>query len=220
MTQAGIDESSIGQLAVTAGSLLLNEPGAAVLESLQAAGHTVSGERVRQLFYDRLGIPQSGLYLPPYEHVFRKRERKGGIWHFPAARHDGATRVESIYSALGFQWSKVPANALFNAANIPGDHLGYMLIFAGTGLQGIASSESENPELAASISLFIRENLDDWVDDFCTSLPMDDTGGYLEALADAVQEAVGLLRAWRAEADESTIPIQDNNTRIRVVEVS
>ncbi|HDZ78402.1 MAG TPA: hypothetical protein ENH39_03735, partial [Gammaproteobacteria bacterium] len=178
-------------------SLLLNEPDYGLQDTLQRAGYSVAGERqVRQLFFDRLGIPQSGLYLPPYEHVFRKRELIDGIWHFPPARYDGALAVEQVYRVLGFQRDEVSVSPLFSGANIPGDHLGLMLVFTGLALQGIAADDDGNMALRAAINSFIQEHLGEWVDVFCESLPLSDTNGYLGALADAVKEASDLLKKW------------------------
>jgi len=207
MAATDMSTAEIGQLAVTAGSLLLNEPDDVLQDVLRCTGYNVTGEgQVRQLFFDRLGIPQSGLYLPPYEHVFRKRELIDGTWHFPPARYDGALAVEQVYQALGFQRDEVSVSPLFSGANIPGDHLGLMLVFTGLALQGIAAGEKENMALITAVIDFVEQHLGGWVDAFCDSLPLDHTGGYLGALADAVQEAVDLLRTWHAGDTAITTP--------------
>ena len=200
--------AEIGQLAATAGSLLLNEPDAVLRDRLQRAGYDGDSERqLRQLFWDRLGIPQSGLYLPPYAHVFRKRQLIDGVWHFPPARHDGGVAVESVYHTVGFQQHKVPASPLCHGTNIPGDHLGFMLVFVGLALQGMVAADEARPDLNGVIRSFIDQHLGDWVDAFCELLPLTDTGGYLEALADATREAIVLLRGWRASDTADTIPV-------------
>lgn len=208
MAATDMSTAEIGQLAATAGSLLLNEPDDGLQDMLQRAGYNLAGEgSIRQLFFDRLGIPQSGLYLPPYEHVFRKRESIDGIWHFPPARHDGALAVEQVYRSLGFQRDEVPVNPLFSGANIPGDHLGLMLVFSGLALQGIAADDENDSAYAIAISDFAGQHLGGWVDVFCDSLPINHTDGYLGALADAVQESVDLLRTWCASDVAITAPI-------------
>lgn len=187
----------IGQLAATAGSLILNEPGDRLLESLQRAGYRPeSKEETRQQFFDRLAIPQSGLYLPPYEHVFRQGEQVDGIWHFPPARHDGALAVERVYRSLGFRHHEVPASPLLSGANIPGDHIGFMLVFCGLALEGIADGHDNLSNSAPAVQQFVAQHLGEWVDAFCKALPLNGTRGYLAALADAIEEAVALLRAW------------------------
>jgi TorA maturation chaperone TorD len=193
----------VGRLAVAAGSLLLNEPDTALQDSLRKAGYHVPAKKpLQQIFYDRLGIPQSGLYLPPYEHVFRKRYRENSTWHFPPARHDGGAQVENIYRSLGFRRLEIPVNPMLKGSHIPGDHLGFMLVFVGSALEGIATGESENAVFVPTISRFVEAHLDGWVEEFCTLLPVGETAGYLEALAGAVQDAVGLVRSCVTQYQE------------------
>lgn len=195
-----IDWIEVGQQVIAAGSLLLNEPDAAFQDLLKQAGYREAEARqLRQLFFDRLGIPQSGLYLPPYEHVFKKRTFSNGIWHFPPARFDGAGEVESIYQEWGFNSNSISTSSLLKSANIPGDHLGFMLTFAGFALQKVTKDPGKNNSFADSLRQFIDRHLDNWVDDFCEVLPLAGKDDYLKALADAQSEAVDLLRSWRAE---------------------
>lgn len=203
MTYTGAEIVEIGQLAVTAGSLLLNEPDEDLQHNLQQSGYASSEQPIRQRFYDRLGIPQSGLYLPTYEHVFRKRSLDDGLWHFPPARHDGGAGVEAIYHAHGFHLSDIITSPLFKGANIPGDHLGFMLIFVGTALQGIGTGEYISEAFSDVISGFISEHLDGWVDSFCKLLSPEEENGYLKAISDAVQESVNMIRIWNANEMEN-----------------
>lgn len=204
MFQTSMPEEEVGRLAVTAGSLLLNEPDPALQDSLQKAGYHVPAEKsLQQIFYDRLGIPQSGLYLPPYEHVFRKGHQENSTWHFPPARHDGAVQVENIYRFLGFRHREIPVNPMLKGPHIPGDHLGFMLVFVGSALEGIATGKNgEDAVFVSTISQFVEDHLDGWVEEFCALLPVGETAGYLEALADAVQDAVGLVRSCVTQYQE------------------
>jgi len=207
MSDKNTEIIEIGQLAVTAGNLLLNEPEEFFQEGLKQSGYTVSQQPVVQQFYDRLGIPQSGLYLPPYEHVFRKGYQADGVYHFPPAHHDGGVDVEAIYSANGFHLNDINTSVLFKGANIPGDHLGFMLVFTGSALQKIGTEKNIDERFVDVIHDFINNHLDDWVDRFCQLLPPENDRGYLKALADAVQEAVDMIRCWHNSELDSMIPI-------------
>lgn len=195
MAPNDLDMAEAGRLVAAAGALLLNEPDDDLSSALQQVGFPAADKKeLQQLFFDRLVIPQSGLYLPPYEHVFRNRKFDGGIWHFPPARFDGGMAVERIYQAAGFQRCNIIANPLLSGANIPADHLGFMLAFGGLALQRIAGHADSNMVFTGAITALIERHLGDWVDEFCNLLPLDDSLGYLEALADSVRDAVELLR--------------------------
>lgn len=171
-------------LILAAAGLLLQEPDEKLLELLHQAGVTIPLAEIRQIFYDRLVMPQSATFLPPFEHVFRQGKRVSGIWHFPPARPDGAVAVEQLYARFGFDPTRLDICPLLRSPHIPGDHLGFLLTFAALLL------EAGETEL---LGRFVQRNLDGWVDTWCRLLPLGDDSGYLQQVADAVEEAIGLL---------------------------
>ncbi len=180
-----------GQLLLTAGSLLLTEPDEKLCAMLRQVGCELSLKQIRQRFYDRLCMPQSGWYLPPYEQVFKKRYRVDNIWHFPAAHYDQAVQVESIYARYAFRHEQLCVHPLLRGV-YPGDHLGFMLVFAGSLLQHPLEDEDWE-RLRPDLYGFAQAHLNDWLEDFCDLLPVGDDSGYLTAVADALREAMTSL---------------------------
>jgi Uncharacterized component of anaerobic dehydrogenases len=175
----------IADLALTAAGLLLIEPDETLHALLQQAGVTVSLAEIRQIFYDRLLMPQSATFLPPFEHVFRQGRLVSGIWHFPPARHDGGAAVSEVYARWGFEPTHLDICPLLRLPHVPADHLGFMLTFAGLLLK--------RPEMNL-LDHFVHRHLDSWVDEWCELLSLGDGSGYLQQLAIALEEAVRLLR--------------------------
>ncbi len=182
------EREEIASLVLTAAGLLLKEPDEALRQLLQQAGVAIPITEVRQIFYDRLVMPQSASFLPPFEHVFRQGRLVSGIWHFPPARHDGGAALTTVYTRCGFNPAQLDISPLLRLPHLPGDHLGFMLTFAGY----LLIRGEENAQ--ALLNRFVRRHLDNWVDDWCKLLPRSDDSGYLQQLANAVEEAVGLMR--------------------------
>lgn len=170
---------------LSAAALLLSEPDLALYRLLQQRGVAASLTEVRQIFYDRLVIPQSSGFLPPFEHVFRQRRLVSGVWHFPPARPDGAVAVERLYARFGFDPRRLMLCPPLRAPQIPADHLGFLLAF------GALLLNLEETEL---LSRFVQRHLDGWVEDWCRLLPVGNASGYVQQVADAVQEGAGLVR--------------------------
>jgi len=180
-------------LACTAGTLLLTEPDHRLLRCLLETTDFQVGtlETLRQAFYDRLCMPQSGLYVPPFEHVFRGGRKANGVWHFPPARADGALEVEAIYREQGFRHTTLNVAPLFRSAHLPGDHIGFMLIFLGWMLR---SRTGYDTALCSLLGRFVARHLDGWIEPFGERLCAGDTTGYLTAVAAAVSESAAELR--------------------------
>lgn len=188
--------------ALAASALLLRAPDERIRAQLQVAG--AARDRplaaLRQSFYDRFCLPQSGLYIPPFEHVFRRGEQRDDRWHFPPARFGGAGAVEAVYARLGFRHTLLDSDPILRAPHLPGDHLGFMLAFVG----GVLESAEQNPtvkhDLAACLDEFVATHLDGWVDAYCGLLQQSDPDGYPAAVAGAVVEALAEIRRAVAES--------------------
>lgn len=182
--------------ALAAGALLLCEPDETVMLQLQAAGHAggLTLADLRQQFYDRFCIPQSGLYVPPFEHVFRLRSRVENRWHFPPARFDGARDVEALYGLFGFSHTRLDVNPLLRGPHLPGDHLGFMLVFAGWALENGEQYLTREPEAAMQLAGFVDQHLDRWVEAYGELLEDSEPEGYPAAVGHAVVEAVADVR--------------------------
>lgn len=196
---ASLDETARGALAAAA--LLLCAPDERVHAQLQAAGLCRAQPLavLRQSFYDRFCIPQSGLYLPPFENVFRQRKQVDGLWHFPHARFDSAGTVEAIYSRFGFDRTQLAADPILRAPHLPADHLGFMLAFAGWVLQGATRELTLASALLPPFVAFAAAHLDTWVDAYCDLVQGTEPCGYPAAVGQAVREAVVALRQVPAE---------------------
>lgn len=182
--------------ALTAATLLLRAPDARIRAQAQAAD-AASGqplEALRQSYYDRFCIPQSGLYIPPFEHVFRRREKLGNRWHFPPARFDGGRAVEAVYARFGFLRVRLDADPILRAPHLPGDHLGFMLAFVGWALQGAERDPAMRPEFVSRLEEFLATHFDGWVEAYCGLLQESEPRGYAAAVGGAVSEAVTKLR--------------------------
>lgn len=201
--------------ALAAAALLLRAPDACIRAQLQAAGSTPvpSLAVLRQSFYDRFCIPQSGLYIPPYEHVFRRRERIAGRWHFPPARYGGADEVEAIYARFGFRPTQLDADPILRAPHLPGDHLGFMLAFVGWTLQTADWNPATRRELAKPLAAFIAAHLDRWLEAYGWLLQESEPHGYAAAVGEAVVEARRTLEDLRRKINE---PKQDQQQERRI----
>ena len=190
--------------ALAASALLLCAPDERVRAQLQASGRAsgCSLAALRQSFYDRFCIPQSGLYIPPYEHVFQRRKRIGGCWHFPPARFDGASAVEAIYGRFGFRHRELDAEPILRAPHLPGDHLGFMLAFVGWVLEGVERRAATPIEVVAHLQGFITNHLDEWVEAYGDLLQRSEPDGYSAAVGEAVCEAMEEARKAVAESTQ------------------
>lgn len=191
------------RLAFTATTLLLRAPDERIRSQLCAAAGTAAVPPLavlRQSFYDRFCIPQSGLYIPPFEHVFRRRDKAGQRWHFPPARHGAAQEVEAVYARFGFWHTALDADPILSAPHLPGDHLGFMLAFVAWVLQGTEREEAMPTELFMQVKKFIASHLDGWVEDYCELLEASEPHGYPAAVGAAVSEAVAEVRQAVAQA--------------------
>lgn len=187
--------------ALAAAALLLRAPDEHIRTQLQAAGTATKQPLavLRQSFYDRFCIPQSGLYIPPFEHVFRRGEKLGERWHFRPARFGGACGVEAVYARFGFRHTQLDADQILRARHLPGDHLGFMLAFVGWAIEGAEQDAAMRRELAAQLEEFIDTHLDGWVEAYCGLLQESEPYSYAAAVGEAVSEAVTGIRRAVAE---------------------
>lgn len=196
----GPDPGATAAALEAAAALLLREPDARTLELVKAwSGEEVDLARARQDFYDVLLIPQSGRFVPPYEHVQRQARRVGPLWTFPPARHDGGDLVERHFRRLGFDRRRLQVHPVLAAPHLPADHIGFVFAFLAFALRAIAAGRA--PEDAAlQFAVFVRRHLDAWVERYAELL--EDRGGvYLRALATAVREAAAAAREAAAALD-------------------
>lgn len=193
---ADVSLGDAARAALAASALLLRAPDACIRAQLQAAAGTPVPPLavLQQSFYDRFCIPQSGLYLPPYEHVFRCRTRIAEHWFFPPARYDGANEVEAYYARFGFRHTQLDVDPILRAPHLPGDHLGFMLAFVGGILERAAQDAAVREALLRPIEAFIATHLDSWADDYCCLLKESGSDIYSAAVGEAVSEALMEVR--------------------------
>ncbi len=171
------------------GLLLLVAPDAATLQALNLDAAKL--QACRQEFYDRLCIPQSGVYLPAYQQVFHRAScNQDGIWHFPPPDYRGGRGVEMMYEQFGFDHHSLPVDPFFQGPQVPGDHLGLMLIFLGW----VWDAPREDPLARKKLSLFVSKFLGDWVDRYLELLPAGRSSPYLDAITQALSEVVAKVR--------------------------
>lgn len=188
-------EPTLDELLAAAAGLLLRPPSPVVLAALErSGGASVDIGTARQDFYDVLCVPASGRYIPPYAHVVvRGRERADGWWQFPAPRHDGGDALASWYRALAFDPLGLDVDPLLRGPQRPLDHLGFVLAFLASAVASRAQTGDVHIADAA-MGNFVTEHLDGWVDRYCELLAGSGST-YLQAVADAVGEAVSATRA-------------------------
>lgn len=193
----------------TAAALLLREPEAPLRESVAIwTGRPPPPlERMRQDFRDVLCVPQSGRFVPPYEHVLRRARREGTMWFFPPARYDGGREVEGEYARLGFDRRRLRVAPVFAAPHLPGDHLGFMFAF-GAFVLGLreAAPEDVRRRLDRVLAAFVRHHLGECVETYAALLEDRGGGDYLAAVADAVREAAAMMRRLRRPAGRRREP--------------
>lgn len=189
-------EPDLSQLLAAAAALVLRPPDAPALEALaESCGIKLDPGRARQDFYDALCVPQSGRYIPPYAHVLAQgRVRDGDWWYFPPPRFDGGDALAPWYEAVGFDLMRLDADPMLKGPHRPLDNVGFILAY----LAGLVASRdgghTDTVTADAIIATFLTEQVGAWLDRFCDLL-----GGsgspYLEAVAEAVQEAAQTTRA-------------------------
>ena len=189
-------EPELSQMLGAAAALLLRPPDAAVLRALaEVTGVELDGDQARQDFYDVLCVPQSGRYIPPYVHVLAcGTVRNGDWWHFPPARFDGGDSLAGWYAAIGFDPMALEADPMLRGPHRPLDQVGFVLAYLAV-LSAKGETDTRSGDGSDSlVSTFMAENLNVWPDRFCNLL-----GGtqspYLQAVAEAVAEAVQTVRA-------------------------
>ncbi len=183
-----------------AAALLLRPPDERVRALVSAwSGETPSLDGMRQDFYDVLCVPQSGRYVPLYEHVVRQARRVGRMWFFPPARHDGGRLVGGYYLRCGFDRRRLEVHPILAAPHLPGDHLGFMLAFVSWLLGARQKAGVRDVEaIDRQLRVFVGRHLDDWVET-CSALLEDRGGAYLAAIASATRDAVRLARGASGE---------------------
>lgn len=200
-------EGAASQIAAAA-ALLLRAPDERTVGLL--AGGPADAEAVaaaRQDYWDVLCIPQSGRFVPPYEHVLRNAYRRDQFWFFPPARYDGGDGVASVYAAFGFEPRKLDIEPVWAVAHLPADHIGFMLAFVAWALGALermpAGEEARvraQAQAQAELARFVAGHLGKWTTLYADLLA-DRGGAFLGQVSRAVREAVELARQASA-ADE------------------
>ncbi|RMD62832.1 MAG: hypothetical protein D6826_06415 [Alphaproteobacteria bacterium] len=148
----------------------------------------------RQDYFEVICIPQSGRFVPPYEHVVRAARRDGEMWFFPPARYDGGDVVAHIFRNFGFERRALDVEPLWAPPHLPADHLGFMLAFVAWGLDGLAKVDDVvHATWSDELAWFVEQHLDGWTEIYADLLA-DRGGTYLGAVADAVWTSVELVR--------------------------
>jgi len=179
-----------------AAALLLRPPDALALAALaESSGINLDPTQARQAFYDVLCVPQSGRYIPPYAHVLAQgRVRDGDWWYFPPPRFDGGDALMSWYEAVGFDPMQLDVDPMLKGPHRPLDNVGFILAYLAGLVASRHNGHTDTVTADAIIATFLAEHVGDWLDRFCDLL-----GGsgspYLEAVAEAVQEAAHATRA-------------------------
>ena len=197
-------EPELSLLLAAAAALLLRPPDSAELAALaETSGIDLDPDQARQDFYDVLCVPQSGRYVPPYAHALAKGTvRDGNWWHFPQPRYDGGDALAPWYTAIGFEPTRLDVDPMLRGPHRPLDQVGFMLAYLAA-LSDIGERDPSSREAVDSLGVgFLEQNVGVWLDRFCNLL-----GGagssYLEAVAEAVDEAVNVARErYPAPVDE------------------
>ena len=188
-------EPKLSQLLAAAAALLLRPPDAVALAALaETCGTDLDPDQARQDFYDVLCMPQSGRYVPPYAHALAKGTvRDGNWWHFPQPRYDGGDALASWYAAIGFEPARLDVDPMLRGPHRPLDQAGFVLAYLAALAEIGERDQSRRSTVDSIAGDFLGQNVGVWLDRFCNLL-----GGagsyYLEAVAEAVEEAVNVAR--------------------------
>jgi len=194
-----------------AAALLLRAPDSVVLNSLVSCDgpQTRSLAVARQDYFDVICIPQSGRFVPPYEHVVRRAQRDGKMWFFPPARYDGGDAVAEVFRNFGFERQTLDVESVWAPPHLPADHLGFMLAFVAWVLDGLACVEDAVRAAGSdALARFVKQHLGRWTGIYADLLT-DQGGAYLSGVADAVRAAVALARQTVVQVPEAGIPVID-----------
>jgi len=190
-------ESELARALAAAAALVLQPPTPEVLVALsECEGESLALDIARQNFYDTLCVPQSGHYIPPYAHVLTAgRARMEGddeLWSFPPPRYDGGDALAPWYEAVSFDPMSLDVDPMLRGPHRPLDHIGFILSYT-AGLVATCDTQVGEEADAAVIATFVDQHLNVWPERFCCLLS-GETSTYLRSVAQAVLEAVDLLR--------------------------
>ena len=191
-----VPDPTLSQMLAAAAAMLLRPPGAGILAALAASdGREIDLAQARQDFYDVLCVPQSGRYISSYAHVLAQgRLWNDDCWNFPPPRFDGGDALARWYEAVGFDPMQLDVDPMLRGPHRSLDQVGFILAY----LAGLVASQetgyADGPTADGVIGTFLAENLGVWLDLFGTLL-RDCGSAYLQAVADAMVEAVGEARA-------------------------
>jgi hypothetical protein len=189
-------EPELAQMLAAAAALLLRPPDARTMAALtECTRGALDPTQAKQDFYDVLCVPQSGRYIPPYAHVLAQgRVRDGDWWHFPPPRFNGGDALALWYEAVSFDPMGLDADPMLQGPHRPLDNVGFILAYLAGLVASRDTGKTDRGTADAIIAAFLAEHVAVWLDRFCDLL-----GGsgspYLDAVAEAVQEAVQATRA-------------------------
>ncbi|HYF79700.1 MAG TPA: molecular chaperone TorD family protein [Symbiobacteriaceae bacterium] len=140
---------------------------------------------VQQEYYDRLFVPMSGRYVPPFESAIRGRTvRKGGRPGYGPLMGPAACEVGAAYAAVGFDPAVLTMYEPIRGLRMP-DFLGFELAFMAFLVKEQAAAEAsgatEQAQRWHSLQRqFLEEHLTGWTADLATLAGEAGPGFYAE----------------------------------------
>jgi putative dimethyl sulfoxide reductase chaperone len=140
---------------------------------------------VRQEYYDRLFVPMSRRYVPPFESAIRGRTaRKGGRPGYGPLMGPAACEVGAAYAAVGFDPAVLTIYEPIRGLRMP-DFLGFELAFMAFLVKeqaaADASGATEQAQRWHSLQRqFLEEHLTGWTADLATLAGEAGPGFYAE----------------------------------------
>jgi len=184
-----ITAEELGQL----GWLLTNAPTEALWELIIQENPSMAAidlEQARQQFYDRMLIPYSAIYIPPFKQVYKKMALDDSIVHFPKPDWQEDKEIANWFRRYGFSIQKLEKDSVLAQANIACDHLGFMLSFCAY-LLHCRTTENETKN---DLKNFVTIHLGIWVDQYLNLQQLESQYHYPVWVAGLVEEGVNQLR--------------------------
>ena len=162
-------------------------------------------ERLRQEYYDCFFVPMSGQYVPPYESAllnYRTGERKP----FGTLNSMEASHVAACYVAVDFHPQALNVFTPLKEIHLP-DHVGFELAFMA--MLCVAEQmawDKENQVEALKWQTFelqfLREHLNQWIENFARALQDHAPGYYAQAARAAEIWVASDLREIEIDANQ------------------
>ena len=147
------------------GWLLTNAPTAALFQlAVQEYPEltNITLLQARQQFYDRMLIPYSAFYVPPYQQVYKDMVLKDSTVHFAKPNWQKDNNIASCYQYYGFSIQALEKEPFLARPNTPSDHLGFMLTFSAY----LLHRSRMEPEIRNALEKFVADNIGLWADQY------------------------------------------------------